>query len=86
MSAATATEWLTAAGLATAAFIPGALLILGLDHDLRRPHVNLHHLLDTDLGARTVVAVFNAKTSIRGTARDMAALVILLTTSPEALR
>jgi hypothetical protein len=43
MSAATAAEWLTAAAIGTAGFIPGALLILGLDHDLRprMPHVNL---------------------------------------------
>ncbi|MFJ1964860.1 hypothetical protein [Streptomyces massasporeus] len=43
MAAATAAEWLTAAAIGTGAFIPGALLILSLDHDLtpRMPHVNL---------------------------------------------
>ncbi len=35
MNAATIPEWLTAAAVGTAAFVPGALLILGLDHDLR---------------------------------------------------
>ena len=33
MAAATATEWMTAAAISTAAFVPGALLILALDHD-----------------------------------------------------
>ncbi|WP_439947260.1 hypothetical protein [Streptomyces sp. BBFR109] len=49
MTAATATEWLTAAGLATAAFIPGALLILSLDHDLRPrlPHIDLEPARET---------------------------------------
>lgn len=43
MPAATATEWLTAAAIGTAGFVPGALLILGLDHDLRprMPHLSL---------------------------------------------
>ena len=34
MHAATIPEWLTAAAIGTSAFVPGALLILGLDHDL----------------------------------------------------
>ncbi|MFE7232522.1 hypothetical protein ACFVAF_18050 [Streptomyces sp. NPDC057596] len=43
MAAATAAEWLTAAAIGTGAFVPGALLILSLDHDLtpRLPHVDL---------------------------------------------
>lgn len=41
MSAATATEWLACAGVGTAAFVPGALLILALDHDLHLPHVDV---------------------------------------------
>jgi hypothetical protein len=43
MAAATAAEWFTAAAIGTAGFVPGALLILGLDHDLtpRMPRINL---------------------------------------------
>ncbi|MEU7381512.1 hypothetical protein AB0A91_16220 [Streptomyces sp. NPDC042207] len=43
MAAATATDWLTAAAFGIGSFIPGALLILALDHDLtpRLPHVDL---------------------------------------------
>lgn len=43
MAAATVAEWLAAAGLGIAAFVPGALLILSLDHDLtpRMPRVSL---------------------------------------------
>ncbi len=37
MHAATVTEWLTAFAIGTAAFLPGALLILALDHDLTAP-------------------------------------------------
>jgi hypothetical protein len=36
MPAATAAEWLTAAAIGTGAFLPGALVILGLDHQLPR--------------------------------------------------
>lgn len=52
MNAATTPEWLTAAAIGTAGFVPGALLILGLDHDLtprmpRLPHVDLTPVLET---------------------------------------
>ena len=36
MPAASVTEWLTAGAIGVAAFTPGALLILSLDHDLTR--------------------------------------------------
>jgi len=39
MNAATAPEWLAAAAISTAAFVPGALLILALDHDLNPGHI-----------------------------------------------
>ena len=39
MNAATATEWLTALTAATGLFLPGAALILALDHDLNPGHV-----------------------------------------------
>lgn len=47
MSAATTAEWIGAFALGTAAFIPGALLILSLDHDLRprMPHVSVEPAL-----------------------------------------
>lgn len=43
MHAATASEWLAAAGIGVAGFVPGALLILSLDHDLtpRLPRATL---------------------------------------------
>ncbi|MFJ2717465.1 hypothetical protein [Streptomyces sp. NPDC087437] len=60
MPAATATQWLTAAGIGTAAFAPGALLILGLDHDLtpRLPHVDLEPAQRAAQQARTQVAAW----------------------------
>lgn len=43
MHAATASEWFTAAAIGSAGFVPGALLILSLDHDLRPrlPRINV---------------------------------------------
>lgn len=43
MSAASLPEWLAAGAIGTAAFVPGALLILGLDHNLspRLPRVDV---------------------------------------------
>ncbi|MEV5168245.1 hypothetical protein AB0K66_26975 [Streptomyces werraensis] len=43
MSAASLPEWLAAGAVGTVLFVPGALLILGLDHDLspRLPHVDV---------------------------------------------
>jgi len=38
VNAATATEWLTALTAATGLFLPGAALILALDHDLNPAH------------------------------------------------
>jgi len=37
VSAASLPEWLVAFAIGTAAFLPGALLILSLDHNLTRP-------------------------------------------------
>ncbi|MFD4968879.1 hypothetical protein [Streptomyces sp. NPDC058424] len=37
MAAATASQWLTAAAISTGLYLPGALLILALDHDLLLP-------------------------------------------------
>ncbi|MFJ5151447.1 hypothetical protein ACIQCF_07635 [Streptomyces sp. NPDC088353] len=37
MPAATASQWLTAAAISTGLYLPGALLILALDHDLLLP-------------------------------------------------
>ncbi|MFB6955533.1 hypothetical protein ACFCYB_00500 [Streptomyces sp. NPDC056309] len=37
MPAATATQWLTAAAVSAGLYLPGALLILALDHDLLLP-------------------------------------------------
>ena len=48
------------------------------------PRPAVRRALDTDLGARAVVAVFNAQTAVRETALDAAALLILLTGTPEA--
>ncbi|MEV5659835.1 hypothetical protein [Streptomyces flaveolus] len=47
MSPATSAEWLGAFALGTGAYVPGALLILGLDHDfrVRLPHVNVEPAL-----------------------------------------
>jgi hypothetical protein len=39
MNAATTAEWLDAAAIGAGAFVPGALLILALDHDLNPGHV-----------------------------------------------
>ncbi|MFF9758612.1 hypothetical protein ACF1G4_03425 [Streptomyces caelestis] len=51
MNAATTAEWWTAAAVGAAGFLPGALLILGLDHDLtprmpRRPQLDLTPVLE----------------------------------------
>ncbi|MGW5123215.1 hypothetical protein ACWEQ7_03965 [Streptomyces sp. NPDC004069] len=37
MPAATATDWLTATAIGAGLYLPGALLILALDHDLLLP-------------------------------------------------
>jgi hypothetical protein len=49
VNAATTGEWIGALALGTTAFIPGALLILALDHNLRPriPHIDLTPALDT---------------------------------------
>ena len=38
MNAATTAEWLTALAVGTSLFLPGAALILALDHDLNPAH------------------------------------------------
>lgn len=48
------------------------------------PRPAVRRALDTDLGARAVVAVFNARTAVREAALDVTALLILLTATPEA--
>ena len=55
MNAATAAEWWTAAAIGTAGFVPGALLILGLDHDLHPAHVPAVRAVAAR--ARTTVAI-----------------------------
>jgi hypothetical protein len=99
MPAATATEWLTAAAIGTGAYLPGALLILGLDHEL--PHLSptaaLHRAIESGRYDPALIAVTNARHGARDaaerarriprdTALTAAALLMLLTATPEATR
>ncbi|NUT07578.1 MAG: hypothetical protein HOV76_29320 [Hamadaea sp.] len=102
MPAATATEWLTAAAIGTGAYLPGALLILGLDHEL--PHLShlsptaaLHRAIESGRYDPALITVTNARHSARDaterarriprdTAITAAALLMLLTATPEATR
>jgi hypothetical protein len=99
MPAATATEWLTAAAIGTAAYVPGALLILGLDHELPRLPLApaLRRAIESGRLDPALIAVTNARHTARATAdrarhiqRDTAitaaALLMLLTATPEATR
>jgi hypothetical protein len=51
--------------------------------DASRADFTLRRLLDNDLGARLLVEIVRAKTTVRGTALDVAALLVLLTTRPK---
>jgi hypothetical protein len=46
MSAASLPEWLAAFAIGTALYVPGALLILSLDHDLTAPARALSDVAD----------------------------------------
>lgn len=57
MNAATASEWLTAGAIGVAAFTPGALLILSLDHDLTAPARTLADAADRAVDRLLLVLV-----------------------------
>ncbi len=81
MSGTSPAEWASAgcAGLSAINLI--CLAMAFADADLA--YFDPRRLLDTDAGARAVVAVFNASTAVRDFYRDAAALLLLLTTSPK---
>lgn len=74
-------EWAAVGSLGLSAVGLLALALAFVDADLG--YFSPLRLLDTDLGARVVVAVFNASTAACDFCRDAAALLILLTTSPK---
>lgn len=65
-------------GIGAMGLIAFALAFAGADAAYFDPR----RLLDTDTAARLIVAFFNAKTTAREAALDVAALIVLLTTSP----
>lgn len=74
-------EWAAVLSLGLSAV---GLLALALAFaDATLAYFDPRRLLDTDLGARAVVAVFNVLSVARDFCRDAAALLILLTTSPK---
>lgn len=77
----TPTEWAASflPGIGAVGVIAFALAFAGADAAYFDPR----RLLDTDIAARLIVAFFNAKTSVREAVLDVAALIVLLTTSPK---
>jgi hypothetical protein len=57
MSAASLPEWATAFAIGTALYVPGALLILALDHDLTAPARALSDAADRAIDRLLLVLV-----------------------------
>jgi hypothetical protein len=57
MSAASLPEWLTAFAIGTALYVPGALLILSLDHNLTTPARALSDVADRAVDRLLLVLV-----------------------------
>ena len=57
MNAASLPEWAAAFAIGTAAFLPGALLILALDHDLTAPARALSAAVDRTVDRLLLVLV-----------------------------
>jgi hypothetical protein len=57
MSAASLPEWLAAFAIGTALYVPGALLILSLDHDLTTPARTLADAVDRAVDRLLLVLV-----------------------------
>jgi hypothetical protein len=57
MSAASLPEWATAFAIGTALYVPGALLILSLDHDLTAPARTLADAADRAVDRLLLVLV-----------------------------
>lgn len=81
MSGTSPAEWASAGSLGLSAISLIGLALAFADADLA--YFDPRRLLDTDAGARAVVAVFNASAAVRDFYRDAAALLLLLTTSPK---
>lgn len=86
MNTTTVADWAAYTSLAVGAYATGcAFLYLLVDASLADfdPRPLVRRVLDTDVAARLLVALFNAQTAVREACLDAAALIVLLTTSPK---
>ena len=77
----TLADWVSALSLGVSGIALIAFALAFADADAS--YFDPRRLLDTDAGARVVVAFFNAKATVRDACLDVAALIVLLTTSPK---